>query len=96
MNKPIFHLIAHDRTGNRESWSQMAMIHFTGTLAKHPETPDTISDEQMQEIYAFLDAYGIRVRPAGGAGAGQPSSDEPWLQWYPDRSSSPKAAASTP
>lgn len=84
MNQPIFHLIAHDRTGGRANWSQMAMIHFTGTLAASEEDPATVSDQQISEIYAFLAAYGIRVRPAGNDGAGQPFAEEPWLQWYPN------------
>jgi len=84
MNKPIFQLIAHDRTGNRESWSQMAVIHFTGQLAMDPESPDTVSEDQIRELYEFLAAYAIHVRPAGGSGAGQPFSEEPWFRWYPN------------
>ena len=82
--KPIFQLIAKDVSRDRESWSWLAVIHFTGKLETAEDMPSTVSDEQIQEIYRFLESYGIHISGAGNGGAGQPYANEPFIQWFPN------------
>ena len=84
-SKPIFQLIAKDHTWDNDgSWSFMAVIHFTGELAMSEENPNTVSDYQIAEIYAFLAGYDIHIRSAGSGEAGQPFANEPWPQFWPN------------
>lgn len=82
--KPVFALIAKDHLRDRESWSFMAVIHFTGDLAMAEDMPSNVSEEQIAEIFAFLQSYNIHIQFAGCGGAGQPFSSDPWLQFYPN------------
>ena len=83
MSKPIFQLIAHDHKRDHESWNWMAVIHFVGPLAMSSDLPSCVSDEQIHEIYGFLETYGIHIRSAGSGVAGHPFANEPFIQWFP-------------
>ena len=81
--KPVFQLIAKDASRDREGWCWLAVIHFTGPLAMADDLPSTVSDGQIQEIYRFLESYGVHVAAAGNGGAGQAYANEPFIQWFP-------------
>ena len=81
--KPVFRLVAKDIKRDSESWSFMAVIHFTGDLATDEDMPRTVSEAQIHEIYAFVAAHGLHIQSAGSGGAGRRFADEPLLQWYP-------------
>ena len=91
--KPILRLIAKDFSYSPESWSWFAVIHVIGPLEKNKDVagavddgndPEHVSEDQIADIYKFLEQYEVCVRPAGNGLPGQRFAHEPWIQWYPN------------
>ena len=80
--KPLFQLIARDLNSDSEGWCWLAVVRFTGGPLAMAEDGRTVTDEQIQEIYNFLAAYGIHVASSGNGCAGHRYSNEPFLQWF--------------